>query len=140
MSHAEMCNIIRIMAITAVRRALAFPCINTWYCAAIWKIKHQRRRRAAAAAFGKRTINCWSAPAPRDWLESMGKMEKAEGGYLFPGRNFLPASRQVEYRHYQCTLAGYRQRVAVLHFGVSMKLEGVSQSLDDCTSWACGYF
>ncbi|MCB9053981.1 MAG: acyl-CoA/acyl-ACP dehydrogenase [Lewinellaceae bacterium] len=130
MSHAEMCNIIRIMAHYCSSTALAFSMHQHLVAAAIWKYKHKGEGAPLLQRVAKEQLVLVSTGA-RDWLESNGEMEKVEGGYLFSGKKFFASqSAGGDIAITSAPWLDTNNEWQVLHFGVSMKAEGVSV-LDD---------
>lgn len=129
-SHAEMCDIIRIMAHYCSSTALAFSMHQHLIAATVWKYKHQGEGAPLLQRVAKEQLVLISTGA-RDWLESNGEMEKVDGGYLFSGRKYFAS--QSAGGDMAITSAPWLDgegKWQVLHFGVPMKAEGVTV-LDD---------
>lgn len=130
LSHAEMCHLVRQIAHYCSSTALAFSMHQHLVAAAVWKYKQKGEGAPLLERVAKDQLVLISTGA-RDWLESNGAMEKVEGGYLFSAKKYF-ASQSVE-GDIAVTSAPYldeNENWKVLHFGVSMKAEGVSV-LDD---------
>ncbi len=129
-SHAEMCNVVRVLAHYCGSTALAFSMHQHLVAAAIWKYKHKGEGEAMLRRVAEQQIVLVSTGA-RDWLESNGEMKKTEGGYLFSGKKHF-ASQSVE-GDVAVTSAPFQdvENVwKVLHFAVPLSSVGVSV-LDD---------
>lgn len=129
-SHAEMCDIIRIMAHYCSSTALAFSMHQHLVAATVWKYKHQGEGAPLLQRVAKEQLVLISTGA-RDWLESNGEMVKAEGGYLFSGKKYFASqSAGGDLAITSAPWLDTDNEWQVLHFGVSMKAEGVTV-LDD---------
>ena len=84
-SHAEMCNIIRILAHYCGSTALAFSMHQHLISAAVWKYKQNGASAPMLQKVVEQQLVLVSTGA-RDWLESNGEMIKTEGGYLLSGK------------------------------------------------------
>ncbi|MBK8192217.1 MAG: acyl-CoA/acyl-ACP dehydrogenase [Lewinellaceae bacterium] len=130
MSHAKVCNIIRIIAHYCGSTALAFSMHQHLIAANVWKYKHKGEAAAMLQNVAKHQLVLVSTGA-RDWLESNGEMEKAENGYLFSAKKHF-ASQSIA-GDIAVTSAPYQNpqgQWSVLHFAVPMRAPGVSV-LDD---------
>lgn len=128
--HAEMCDLIRMIAHHCGSTALAFSMHQHLVAAAIWRYKHKGEAAPMLQKVAKDQLVLVSTGA-RDWLESNGEMIKTEGGYLLSGRKQF-ASQSIA-GDMVVTSAPYfhpEKGWLVLHFAVPMKAEGVSV-LDD---------
>ncbi|MEZ5039780.1 MAG: acyl-CoA dehydrogenase family protein [Saprospiraceae bacterium] len=129
-SHAEMCNIIRIMAHYCSSTALAFSMHQHLVAATVWKYKHKGEGVPLLKRVVEEQLVLISTGA-RDWLESNGEMEKVNGGYLFSGKKFFASqSAGGDLAVTSAPCLNTEKEWQVLHFGVSMKAEGVTV-LDD---------
>lgn len=129
-SHAEMCNIIRMLAHSCGSTALALSMHQHLVAATIWKYKHKGEGAALLQNVAKHQLVLVSTGA-RDWLDSNGTMEKTEGGYFLSGKKHF-ASQSIA-GDTAVTSAPYQNpegQWSVLHFSVPMKSKGVSV-LDD---------
>ncbi|MCO6480243.1 MAG: acyl-CoA/acyl-ACP dehydrogenase [Phaeodactylibacter sp.] len=129
-SHAEMCDIIRIMAHYCSSTALAFSMHQHLVAATVWKYRHTGEGAPLLQRVAKEQLVLISTGA-RDWLESNGEMEKVDGGYLFSGKKFFAsqsAGGDMAITSAPWLNAGNEWQV--LHFGVPMTTEGVTV-LDD---------
>ncbi|MCB0534959.1 MAG: acyl-CoA/acyl-ACP dehydrogenase [Saprospiraceae bacterium] len=129
-SHAEMCDIIRILAHSCGSTALALAMHQHLIAATIWKYKHKGEGAALLEKVAQNQLVLISTGA-RDWLDSNGSMEKTEGGYLLSGKKHF-ASQSIA-GDVAVTSAPYQNpegQWSVLHFSVPMKAKGVSV-LDD---------
>ncbi|MCO6491688.1 MAG: acyl-CoA/acyl-ACP dehydrogenase [Phaeodactylibacter sp.] len=125
-SHAEMCDIIRIMAHYCGSTALAFSMHQHLVAATVWKYKHTGEGAPLLQRVAKEQLVLISTGA-RDWLESNGEMEKVEGGYLFSGKKFFASqSAGGDMAVTSAPWLDAGQEWQVLHFGVPMKAEGVT--------------
>lgn len=130
LSHAEMCNIIRLIAHYCSSTALAFSMHQHLVAAAVWKYKHKGQGADLLRRVAKEQLVLISTGA-RDWLESNGEMEKVEGGYLFSGKKYFASqSAAGDLAVTSAPWLNEDKEWQVLHFGVPMKAEGV-RVLDD---------
>jgi len=130
LSHAQMCNLIRIMAHYCSSTALAFSMHQHLVAAAIWKYKHKGEGAATLKNVAKHQLVLVSTGA-RDWLGSNGEMQKIEGGYLLSAKKHFASQSiggdiAVTSAPYQDPEKGWQ----VLHFSVPLNARGVS-TLDD---------
>jgi alkylation response protein AidB-like acyl-CoA dehydrogenase len=125
--YAEICDAIRRVAASCGATALAFSMHSHLVAAAAWRWRHQNAptdgllKRVAA----ENLILVSSGGS--DWLKSAGAATKTEGGYLINARKIFssgcPAGDLL------MTSAVYddpKEGPTVLHFGVSLKAEGVT--------------
>src|SRR6187455_2400032 len=84
-THAEMCDIIRIMAQNCGSTALAFSMHQHLVAAAVWRFKNKGESRPLLEKVVQNQLVLVSTGA-RDWLESNGEMKRTEGGYLLTAR------------------------------------------------------
>lgn len=125
-SHAEMCHLIRQIAHYCSSTALAFSMHQHLVGTAVWKFKQKGEGASLLKRVADEQLVLISTGA-RDWLESNGEMKKVEGGYIFSGKKYF-ASQSAE-GDIAVTSAPYQDKHdnwKVLHFGVSMKAEGVA--------------
>lgn len=126
LSHAEMCDVIRIIAQYCGSTALGFSMHQHLVAAAIWRYKHKGENPVLLQKVVKDQLVLVSTGA-RDWLESNGEMERTEGGYLFSGKKLFAS--QSSTGDIAVTSAPYLhpdEGWQVLHFSVPFKAEGVS--------------
>ncbi|MCB0570821.1 MAG: acyl-CoA/acyl-ACP dehydrogenase [Phaeodactylibacter sp.] len=129
-SHAEMCDIIRTIAHYCSSTALAFSMHQHLVAATVWKYKKKGEGAALLKRVAEEQLVLISTGA-RDWLESNGEMEKVEGGYLFSGKKYFASqSAKGDIAITSAPWLNDNNEWQVLHFGVSMKAEGV-HVLDD---------
>jgi alkylation response protein AidB-like acyl-CoA dehydrogenase len=130
LDHAEICDIIRIMAHACGSTALAFSMHQHLIAASVWKYKYKGEGAAMLQKVANDQLVLISTGA-RDWLESNGEMSKTEGGFLLSARKHF-ASQSIA-GDITVTSARYHhpeEGWQVLHFSVPMKSKGVSV-LDD---------
>ncbi len=124
-SHADMCDLIRVMAHACGSTALAFSMHQHLLAATIWRYKQGKGGEETLLKVAKNDLVLVSTGAG-DWLESNGNMEKVEGGYLVTAqKNFASQSpvgdvlvTSARYEHPQ-------QGWQVLHFPVSFTSVGL---------------
>ena len=129
-SHAEMCNVIRIIGHYCGSTALAFSMHQHLVAATVWKYKNKGEGTPLLEKVVKHQLILISTGA-RDWLESNGEMQKVDGGYLFSANKSF-ASQSIA-GDIAITSAPYLNAEAeweVLHFPVPMNAKGV-QVLND---------
>lgn len=124
--HAVMCDILRTLSQYCSSTALAFSMHQHLVAANIWKYKHGKGGEETLKKVAEKQLVLVSTGA-RDWLESNGTMEKAEGGYLVTAHKHFasqaPAGEVlVTSAPYQDPENGWQ----VLHFPVPFTAEGVS--------------
>lgn len=125
-SHAEMCDLIRVMAQACGSTALAFSMHQHLLAATIWRYKQGKGGEEMLAKVAKNDLVLVSTGAG-DWLESNGMMEKVEGGYLVTAQKHFASQSPVG--DVLVTSARYEhpeQGWQVLHFPVSFAAEGLS--------------
>lgn len=130
LSHADVCEMIRIMANYCSSTALAFSMHQHLIAAALWKYKHKGEGASTLQNVAGNQLVLVSTGA-RDWLESNGEMIKVEGGYSLSGKKHF-ASQSIA-GDVAITSAAYlddKNEEKVLHFSVPLKAKGVS-ILDD---------
>lgn len=130
LDHAEICDMIRIMAHACGSTALAFSMHQHLIAASVWKYKHKGEGAAMLQKVANDQLVLISTGA-RDWLESNGEMKETEGGFLLSARKHFASQSiagdvAVTSARYQHPEEGWQ----VLHFSVPMKSKGVSV-LDD---------
>ncbi|MBC6951947.1 acyl-CoA dehydrogenase, partial [candidate division KSB1 bacterium] len=124
-SHADMCEILRVLAQYCGSTALALSMHQHLLAANIWKYKQGQGGADMLKNVADQQPVLVSTGA-QDWLESSGKMEKAKDGYLVTAtKHFASQSALGEVlvtsAPYQDPELGWQ----VLHFPVSFKSEGV---------------
>lgn len=126
-SHGEMCQLLRKIARYDSSTALALSMHQHLLAANIWKYRHGKGGEDVLTKVADKNLVLISTGA-NDWLESTGQMEKVEGGYLVTAQKAFASQSAigdilVTSAPYEDPEAGWQ----VLHFGVSMKAEGVSR-------------
>lgn len=124
-SHARMCDIVRIIGQYCGSTALAFAMHQHLVGATIWKYKHKGMGEATLRRVVEEQLVLVSTGA-RDWLGSNGEMKKVKGGYLFSGKKHFASQSiggdvAVTSAPYEDPEAGWQ----VLHFPVSIQADGV---------------
>ncbi len=132
-SHAEMCDILRVLAQYCSSTALALSMHQHLLAANIWKYKQGQGGDGLLKRIAAQQPVLVSTGA-RDWLESNGSAEKTDGGYLVSGiKHFASQSAigdiLVTSAPYQDPANGWQ----VLHFPVPFTSAGVSVLNDWCT-------
>lgn len=125
-SHAEMCDVLRVLAQYCSSTALALSMHQHLLAANIWKYKHGKGGEEILKKVADQQLILVSTGA-RDWLESNGKMEKTEGGYLVTAQKHFAS--QAPIGHVLVTSAPFEDSEndwQVLHFPVPMHAEGVT--------------
>jgi len=126
LSHAEMCDIIRIIAHYCSSTALAFSMHQHLIAAAVWKYKHQNAGASMLQNVAEHELVLISTGA-RDWLGSNGELQKTEGGYVFSGKkHFASQSVGGDVAVTSATYLNPEEEWRVLHFSVPMKANGIS--------------
>lgn len=125
-SHATMCDILRILAQYCSSTALALSMHQHLVAANVWKYKHGKGGEETLKKVADKQLVLVSTGAG-DWLESNGIMEKTEGGYLVTAhKNF---ASQAPIGNVLVTSAPYQDPESgweVLHFPVPFAAEGVT--------------
>jgi len=130
LSHAEMCNIIRIIAHYCSSTALAFSMHQHIIAATVWEYKQLNTGEALLRNVTDNELILISTGA-RDWLGSNGELTKTKGGYLFSGKkHFASQSVGGDVAVTSSTYLNPKEDWQVLHFSVPMTSHGVSL-LDD---------
>ena len=125
-SHAEMCDMLRILAHYCGSTALALAMHQHLVAAAVWRYKHKGEAVAMLQKVAHDQLVLVSTGA-QDWLDSNGEMIKTEGGYFLSAKK--PFASQAAAGDLAVTSAPYQhpeQGWQVLHFAVSLKSKGVS--------------
>ncbi len=127
LTHAEMCDVIRIIAHYCSSTALAFSMHQHIIAAAVWKLKHKNVGEEMLKNVAKHQLVLISTGA-RDWLGSNGELKKTDGGYLLTAKKHF-ASQSVG-GDIVVTSAIYlnpsNNEWQVLHFSVPMNAGGIS--------------
>lgn len=125
-SHAEMCDLIRLMAQACGSTALAFSMHQHLLAATIWRYKQGKGSEELLLKVAKDDLVLVSTGAG-DWLESNGNMEKIESGYLVTAqKNFASQSPVGDILVTSARYEHPEQGSQVLHFSVPFKAEGLS--------------
>jgi alkylation response protein AidB-like acyl-CoA dehydrogenase len=129
-SHNELCDMLRTLAHYCPSTALALSMHTHLVSAAVWRHLHGQ---PAAALLGKvvEAERVLVSTGASDWLESNGSVARVDGGFRVSAKKRFasgsPAGDIV------LTSAPYDDPVdgpVVLHFGVSLKAEGVRLESD----------
>lgn len=130
LSHAEMCDVIHIIAHYCSSTALAFSMHQHLIAAAVWKYKRQNAGAFMLQNVAEHELVLISTGA-RDWLGSNGELKKTEGGYLFSRKkHFASQSVGGEVVVTSATYLDPENKWQVLHFSVPMKANGISVADD----------
>lgn len=132
-SHAEMCEILRVMGSYCGSTALAHSMHQHLLAANIWKYKRGEGGEEMLRKVVEKKPVLVSTGAT-DWLESNGDLTRCEGGYRLSGMKFFAS--QSEGGDVLVTSARFddpEEGPQVLHFPVPMTAEGVSLLNDWCT-------
>lgn len=124
-SHSNMCRFLRIIGGYCASTALAFSMHQHLIAANVWKYIHKGEAAATLQKVAEQQLVLVSTGA-RDWLESNGKMEKVEGGYLLTAKKAFASQSAIG--DIMVTSAPYDDPELgpqVLHFPVPFKAEGV---------------
>ena len=125
-SHREICEAIRVLSAACGSTALAFSMHSHLVAVAAWRWRHQSAptdgllRRVAAEDL------VLVSSGGSDWLQSAGAAVKVDGGFRITARKVFSSGSPAG--DLLMTSAVYDDPEAgptVLHFGVSMKAEGV---------------
>ncbi|MDF9796603.1 alkylation response protein AidB-like acyl-CoA dehydrogenase [Catalinimonas alkaloidigena] len=125
LSHAQMCSMLREIAHYDSSTALALSMHQHLLAANIWKYKHGKGGEVVLKKVVNQQLTLISTGA-RDWLESNGKMEKVEGGYLVSAEKHFASQASVG--DVLVTSAPYKDPEKgwqVLHFPIPMHTKGV---------------
>jgi alkylation response protein AidB-like acyl-CoA dehydrogenase len=129
-SHAEMCEIIRVIAHYCSSTALAFSMHQHIIAAANWKLKHQNVGADMLENVAANELVLISTGA-RDWLGSNGEIKKTEGGYLLNAKkHFASQSIGGDVAVTSATYNHPSEGWQVCHFSVPMTANGVSVADD----------
>jgi len=125
-SHAELCDMLRTLAHYCGSTALAFSMHTHMTAINVWRWRHDK---APVDALLKRVAAeqiVLLSSGGSDWLPGSGRAEKVEGGFRITGRKGFSSGAPAG--DILMTSAVYDDPQAgptVLHFGVSLKAEGV---------------
>lgn len=126
-SHEEICDAIRVVGAACGSTALAFSMHSHLVAVAAWRWRHQNAptdgllKRVAAEDL------VLVSSGGSDWLKSAGTAVKVDGGFRITARKVFSSGSPVG--DLLMTSAVYDDPEAgptVLHFGVSLKAEGVT--------------
>jgi alkylation response protein AidB-like acyl-CoA dehydrogenase len=125
-SFADICEAIRVLAQSCGSTALAYSMHCHLVAVAAWRAKHQAAptegllRRVAAE-------NLWLvSTGGNDWLSSGGSAERVEGGFRITARKpFASGCNAGDLLNTSALYTDPGAGPTVLHFGVSLKAEGV---------------
>jgi alkylation response protein AidB-like acyl-CoA dehydrogenase len=124
-SHAEMCEFLRILGGYCGSTALALSMHQHLLAAAIWRQRRGQGGEAMLKNVAAKQLVLVSTGA-QDWLESSGSMEKAEGGFVVTAvKHFASQSAAGDML---MTSAPYDDPAAgrqVLHFALPFSTTGV---------------
>lgn len=126
LTHAEVADLLRIMAQYSSSTALAHSMHQHLVAANVWKYKKGKGGEPILQKVAAEQPVLISTGA-KDWLESNGTVEKTEGGYLVSGYKYFASQSAIG--DIAVTSAPYEDPEdgwQVLHFGVPMNAEGVS--------------
>ncbi|CAN5497877.1 3-(aryl)acrylate reductase AcdA [soil metagenome] len=124
-THAEMCDILRIIAQNCSSTALALSMHQHLLSANIWKYKKGKGGEEMLRKVADQQLILISTGA-RDWLESNGEMVKVKDGYRVTAEKHFASQSAVG--NVLVTSAPYKDPEkgwSVLHFPVPIKAEGV---------------
>lgn len=124
-SHADMCNIIRIIGQHCSSTALAFSMHQHLVAANVWKCLKGKGGEAVLKRVADEQIVLVSTGAG-DWLDSGGEMEKVAGGFVVTAEKHFASQSAVG--NVLVTSAVYQDPDAgaqVLHFPVPFHAEGL---------------
>lgn len=125
-SFPLMCQLLRRVAHFSSSTALALSMHNHLLAANVWKYKNGKGGEEILKKVADKQLILVSTGA-NDWLESSGKMEKVEGGFLVSGQKDFASQSVIG--DLLVTSAPFLDPIAgwqVLHFGVPMKSEGIT--------------
>ena len=130
MTHAEMCNVIRVIAHYCSSTALAFSMHQHLIATALWKYKHKNEGEEMLRNVAEHQLVLISTGA-RDWLGSNGELKKIDGGYLLSGKkHFASQSVAGDMAVTSATFLNHYGEWQVLHFSVPMNSGGISVADD----------
>lgn len=130
LSHEQMCQIIRVMAMHCPSTALAFSMHQHVVATALWKYKNKGEGAPMLKNVAKNELVLISTGA-RDWLGSNGELKKIDGGYLFTARkHFASQSAGGDVAVTSGTFLNTDNIWQVLHFAVPMSADGVKVEND----------
>lgn len=123
--HAQMCDMLRILAQYCGSTALALSMHQHLLAANIWKYKKGKGGEEMLKKVAQEQLVLVSTGA-KDWLESNGSMEKTDGGYLVTAQKHFAS--QAPAGNILVTSAPYldpEKGWQVLHFALPMQAKGV---------------
>jgi alkylation response protein AidB-like acyl-CoA dehydrogenase len=129
-SHSEMCDIIRTIALYCSSTALAFSMHQHLIAAANWKLKNKNMGQSMLQNVAENELVLISTGA-RDWLGSNGALKKTNGGYLFSGKkHFASQSIGGDVVVTSAQFFNSDNNWEVLHFSAPMSADGISIAED----------
>lgn len=125
-SHAELCDMLRGLARYCGSTALAFSMHTHMTAINVWRWRHDK---APVDALLKRIAAeqiVLLSSGGSDWLPSSGKAEKVDGGFRITARKgFSSGAPAGDILMTSAVYDDPQAGATVLHFGVSLKAEGV---------------
>jgi len=129
-SYTALCHFIRELAHSCGSTALAFSMHTHLMAAAVWRHRHGQPAEALLRKIAEGELVLVSTGAG-DWLESVGRAERAEGGYKVSGvKRFCSGAPAGDLLMTSAPFDDPEKGPQVLHFPVSLRAPGV-RVLDD---------
>ncbi len=125
-SHRELCDMLRVLAQYCSSTALALAMHTHVVATAAWRWRHDKAPMEAMLKRVAAEQIVLVSTGGGDWLKSIGKAEKVEGGFKIHGRKAFASG--VPLGNVLNTSAVYDDPAAgptVLHFGVPLNAAGV---------------
>lgn len=124
LSHAEVCNVLRVLAHYCPSSALTLAMHQHLVAANVYKYLKGQPGEAVLRKVVDGAVLV--STGGRDWLESNGQMRRVEGGYLVSARKaFASGSRAGDIFVSSARYDDPEEGPLVLHFGVPATSEGV---------------
>lgn len=126
MTYRELCAMLRTLAGYCSSTALAFSMHQHVIALTVWNHLHGKPGKALLEKVAAKELVLISTGG-NDWLDSVGTMEKVEGGFRVTARKAFASGCQMG--NILATSAQYedpKEGWQVLHFPVSFESEGVS--------------
>jgi alkylation response protein AidB-like acyl-CoA dehydrogenase len=124
-SHAELCELLRELGRYCGSTALALSMHTHLVAAAVWRHRHGQPAEALLRKVAASELVLVSTGAG-DWIDSVGKAERAPGGYRITARKRFASGSPIG--DLMITTAPYddpERGAEVLHFPLSLRAEGV---------------
>lgn len=125
-SHAELCEVLRELGQVCGSTALALSMHTHLVAAAVWRHQHGQPGEAMLRKVAADELVLVSTGAG-DWIDSVGRAERVPGGYRVSAlKRFASGSPAGDLAITSVPFEAGERGAEVLHFGVSLKAQGLT--------------